>query len=161
AALKPEADPWQTIAPSAIPFGNGWHTPREMNEDDIARVREAFASAAKRAVRLGFDAIELHYAHGYLSHEFLSPISNKRTDRYGGPLETRMRFPRETAQAVRAVVPKGMPLGARITGSDWTEGGLTPDDAVAVAKALKADGLDFVDISSGGITADTRNPTTP
>ena len=160
-ALKPDADPWQTIAPSAIPFGAGWHTPRAMDEDDIARVRDAFVRAAKRAVRLGFDAIELHYAHGYLAHEFLSPISNKRTDRYGGSLENRMRFPRETVQAVRAVVPKGTPLGARITGSDWTDGGLAPDDAVAFAKALKADGLDFLDISSGGITADTRNPTTP
>ena len=160
-ALKPEADPWQTIAPSAIPFGNGWHTPREMNEDDITRVREAFVNSARRAVRLGFDAIELHYAHGYLSHEFLSPISNKRTDRYGGSLENRMRFLRETAQAVRAVVPKGTPLGARITGSDWMDGGLTPEDAVVFAKALKQAGLDFVCMSSGGVAAETRNPATP
>ncbi len=159
--LKAGADPWQTIAPSAIPFGDTWHTPREATLDDIVRVREAFVNAAKRAVRIGFDLIELHYAHGYLSHSFLSPVSNKRTDNYGGSLENRMRFLRETAQAVRAVVPRGLPLGARITGSDWRDDGLTPDDAVAFSKALKADGLDFVDISSGGVTADTRNPTGP
>jgi NADPH2 dehydrogenase len=159
--LKPGADPWETIAPSAIPFGDGWHTPREMTPDDIARVREAFVNSAKRAVRIGFDAIELHYAHGYLAHSFLSPVSNKRGDQYGGSFENRMRFGREVAQAVRAVVPKSVALGARITGSDWREDGLTIDDAVAYAKALKADGLDYIDVSSGGITADTRNPTGP
>ena len=103
-----------------------------MTLDDIARVREAFVNSAKRAVRIGFDAIELHFAHGYLAHSFLSPVSNKRTDQYGGSLENRMRFGREIAQAVRAVVPKGIALGARITGSDWRDDGLTPDDAVAL-----------------------------
>jgi 2,4-dienoyl-CoA reductase-like NADH-dependent reductase (Old Yellow Enzyme family) len=160
-ALKANEDPWMTIAPSAAPFGKGWHTPRVMVPEDFSRVRTAFVEAAKRALRIGFDAIELHYAHGYLAHEFLSPISNTRNDEYGGPLSARMRLPREIAQAVRAVVPKRIPLGARITGSDWTEGGLTPDDAVAFSKALKDDGLDFVDVSSGGITAATRNPTEP
>jgi 2,4-dienoyl-CoA reductase-like NADH-dependent reductase (Old Yellow Enzyme family) len=160
-ALKSEGDPWPTIAPSAIPFGEGWHTPRAMVAEDFVRVRDAFVNAAKRAVRIGFDAIELHYAHGYLAHEFLSPLSNKRNDDYGGPLASRMRFPRELAEAVRAVVPKKIPLGARITGSDWMDGGLTVDDAVSFAKALKDDGLDFIDVSSGGITAATRNPTEP
>lgn len=160
-ALAPDADPWPTIAPSAIPFGNGWHTPRAASQADIARVREAFANSARRAVRIGFDAIELHYAHGYLAHSFLSPVSNKRTDEYGGSLENRMRFGREVARAVRAVVPKSIALGARITGSDWRDDGLTADDAVAFAKVLKEDGLDYIDVSSGGITADTRNPTTP
>jgi 2,4-dienoyl-CoA reductase-like NADH-dependent reductase (Old Yellow Enzyme family) len=160
-ALKPEGDPWPTIAPSAIPFGDNWHTPKEMSLDDIARVREAFVDSATRAVRIGFDLIELHYAHGYLAHSFLSPVANKRTDRYGGSPENRMRFGREIAQAVRAVVPKGIPLGARITGSDWRNDGLTADDAVAYSAVLKADGLDFIDVSSGGITADTRNPTEP
>jgi NADPH2 dehydrogenase len=159
--LKPAADPWQTIAPSAIPFGEGWHAPREATLEDIARVREAFVNAAKRAARIGFDAIELHYAHGYLAHSFLSPVSNKRTDQYGGSLENRMRFGREIAQAVRAAVPKSVALGARITGSDWRDDGLSIDDAVTYAKALKADGLDYIDVSSGGVTADTRNPTTP
>jgi NADPH2 dehydrogenase len=132
-----------------------------MNVDDIARVRDAFVASAQRSVRIGFDLIELHFAHGYLAHSFLSPISNKRSDDYGGSLENRMRFARETAQAVRAVVPKQIALGARITGSDWLDGGLTPEDAVVFSKALKADGLDFVDVSSGGITVETRNPTTP
>ena len=160
-ALKDGEDPWETIAPSAIAFGPGWHVPRAMTADDIARVRAAFVSTAERAVRIGFDAIELHCAHGYLAHSFLSPISNKRNDEYGGPLEARMRFALEVAEAVRAVVPRGIALGARITGSDWTEGGLTPDDAVTFAAALKEEGLDFVCVSSGGITAETRNPTTP
>jgi 2,4-dienoyl-CoA reductase-like NADH-dependent reductase (Old Yellow Enzyme family) len=154
--LRPGADPWQPIAPSAIPFGADWPVPLEMTAADIEHLREAFVTAAERAVRVGFDAIELHGAHGYLLHSFVSPISNKRTDGYGGSRESRMRFPLEIARAVRAVVPKGTPLGARITGSDWVEGGLTPDDAVVFAKALKAAGLDYVCISSGGITADTR-----
>src|SRR5262245_16082003 len=155
-ALGPDADPWETIAPSAIPFGADWHVPRAMTTADIERVKEAFVATARRAMRIGFDAVELHAAHGYLLHSFVSPISNKRNDAYGGPLEARMRFPLEVATAVRAVVPKGTPLGARMTGSDWVDGGLTPDDAVALAKALKAAGLDYVCISSGGITADTR-----
>ena len=159
--LKPGQDPWPTVAPSAIPFGDGWHTPREMTLDDIARVRDAFVNAAKRAVRIGYDLIELHYAHGYLTHSFLSPVSNKRTDRYGGSLENRMRFGRELAQAVRAVVPATVAFGARITGSDWRDDGITPADAVAYSEALKEDGMDFIDTSSGGVTADTRNPTEP
>jgi NADPH2 dehydrogenase len=100
-------------------------------------------------------------AHGYLAHGFMSPISNKRTDQYGGSFENRMRFPLSIARAVRAIVPKTIPLGARITGSDWREGGLTPDDAVAIARALKGEGVDFVCISSGGVAADIRNPTEP
>ena len=160
-SLKAGEDPWPTIAASAIPFGPNWQTPAMVTEADMARVREAFVNSAKRAVRIGFDAIELHMAHGYLFHGFMSPISNTRNDAFGGSLANRLKFPLEVARAVRAVVPKATPLGARITGSDWRDGGLTPDDAVAVAKALKAEGLDFVCLSSGGITADTRNPTEP
>jgi len=126
----------------------------------MARVRQAFASAAQRAMRIGFDAVELHMAHGYLIHSFMSPLSNTRNDEYGGPREARMRFPLDVARAVREVVPRGVALGARITGSDWMDGGLTPDDAVACARDLKAAGFDFVCVSSGGIAADTRNPTT-
>ena len=100
-------------------------------------MREAFVNSAKRAVRIGFDAIELHIAHGYLAHSFLSPVSNQRTDQYGGSLENRMRLRLEIAQAVRAAVPKSIALGARITGRDWRDEGLSPDDAVATAKALK------------------------
>ena len=129
-ALPPDQDPWQTIAPSPIPFGPNWHVPRMATLDDIARVREAFVNSAKRSVRIGFDAIELHYAHGYLAHSFLSPVSNHRTDQYGGSLENRMRFGLEIAQAVRAAVPKTIALGARITGSDWRDDGLSIDDAV-------------------------------
>jgi 2,4-dienoyl-CoA reductase-like NADH-dependent reductase (Old Yellow Enzyme family) len=160
-ALKAGADPWQTMAASPIPYGENWHTPREVTEEDMERVRNAFVSAAQRALRIGFDEIELHMAHGYLAHGFMSPVSNKRTDQYGGAFENRLRFPLSIAKAVRAIVPKDIPLGARITGSDWRPDGLTPDDAVAIAKALKAEGLDFVCISSGGVTADTRTPTTP
>ena len=154
--LKADDDPWETLAPSAIAFGNAWPAPRAMTKDDMARVHEAFVASAKRAVRLGFDAIELHLAHGYLLHSFMSPVSNHRTDAYGGSAAARLRFPLEVARAVRAVVPRTVPLGARITGSDWTEGGMTPDDAVAVAKGLKDAGLDFVCVSSGGIAAETK-----
>jgi 2,4-dienoyl-CoA reductase-like NADH-dependent reductase (Old Yellow Enzyme family) len=160
AALAPGADPWETIAPSAIPFGPGWHTPRAATEEDLARVCEAFVTAAKRAVRIGFDAIELHMAHGYLAHSFASPISNKRTDHYGGSLENRMRFSLDVTRAVRAIVPKGLPLGARITGSDWMDGGLTAANAVACAKMLKEAGCDYIDVSSGGVSAEARNPAT-
>jgi NADPH2 dehydrogenase len=161
AALTNGSDPWETVAASPIPFGEQWHTPREATEADMERVRKAFVSAAQRALRIGFDEIELHFAHGYLAHSFMSPVSNKRTDQYGGSFENRMRFPLSIAKAVRAVVPKSVPLGARITGSDWRPDGLTADDAVTVAKALKAEGVEFICVSSGGITADTRNPAEP
>jgi NADPH2 dehydrogenase len=156
APLGADADPWLTIAPSAIPFGAAWPSPREMSLADIAAVCDAFVAAARRAVRIGFDAIELHGAHGYLIHGFLSPISNRRTDDYGGSPQARMRFPLEVVAAVRAVVPRHVPLGMRITGSDWSDQGLTPADAAAFASALKSGGLDYVDVSSGGINADAR-----
>jgi 2,4-dienoyl-CoA reductase-like NADH-dependent reductase (Old Yellow Enzyme family) len=159
--LEPGQDPWQTVAPSALPFGPRWCIPRAMVAEDFARVRGAFAAAAERAVRIGFDAIELHMAHGYLAHSFMSPLSNRRADQYGGSWENRMRFPREIAETVRQVVPGTVALGARITGSDWLDGGLTAADAVVCAKVLKAAGLDYVDISSGGISPDARTPTTP
>ncbi len=157
-ALKAGQDPWETIAASPIPFGEQWHTPREATEADMERVRNAFVASAKRALRIGVDEIELHMAHGYLLHSFMSPLSNKRSDQYGGSLENRLRFPLSIARAVRAVVPKGIALGARITGSDWRDGGLTPDDAVTIAKALKSEGIEFICVSSGGLLADIRNP---
>lgn len=159
--LASDAGGWELIAPSPIPFGEGWPKPREMTAADLVRVREAFVRAAQRAVRAGVDAIELHAAHGYLLHSFLSPISNRRTDAYGGSIEGRLRFPLEVARAVRSVMPKDMPLGARVTGSDWVEGGITPDDAVVHARALKEAGLDYVDVSSGGVTLEARTPTDP
>jgi NADPH2 dehydrogenase len=159
--LKDDGDPWPTLAPSAIPFGDGWHVPRQMTLDDINRVREAFVAAARRALRIGFDMIELHYAHGYLAHSFFSPLSNKRTDQYGGSLENRMRFGRELARAVRAAVPREVPLGVRLSAMEWRDDGFSADETIAYGKALKADGIDLIDCSSGGITADTRNPTEP
>lgn len=156
APLKAEEDPWQTIAPSAIPFAPNWHTPRAMDGADIERVRNAFVAAARRAVHMGLDSIELHGAHGYLLHSFYSPLSNQRTDEYGGSFMNRLRFPLEIARAVREVVPRHIPLGARITGSDWKDGGWTPDDAVSFAKALKDVGLDFLCISSGGNAHDAK-----
>jgi NADPH2 dehydrogenase len=157
-ALTKGQDPWPTIGPSAVPYGDNWHTPAMMTEADMTRVRDAFVSAANRAVRIGFDEIELHMSHGYLMHSFMSPISNTRSDRFGGGMDNRLKFPLEVARAVRAGVPKNVPLGARITGSDWRDGGLTPNDAVTIAKGLKAAGIDFICVSSGGITFDTRNP---
>ena len=160
-SLAATDDPWETLAPSALPFGPNWHVPREITIDEIARVRDSFVSAAERAVRIGFDAIEMHFAHGYLLHEFFSPVSNQRNDAYGGSLQNRMRFLRETAQAVRAAVPSHIALAARITASDWLDGGVAIDDAVALAKALKDDGLNYLCVSSGGLTAEARNPAAP
>jgi 2,4-dienoyl-CoA reductase-like NADH-dependent reductase (Old Yellow Enzyme family) len=160
-SLKAGQDPWSTLAASALPFGNDWHMPAMVTEVDMARVRDGFVNALKRALRIGFDEIELHMSHGYLFHGFMSPLSNTRNDPFGGPLENRLRFPLEVARAARAVVPKHIPLGARITGSDWRDGGLTPDDAVKIAAALKGAGINFICVSSGGITLDTRNPAEP
>jgi 2,4-dienoyl-CoA reductase-like NADH-dependent reductase (Old Yellow Enzyme family) len=160
-SLKAGQDPWSTLAASALPFGNDWHIPAMITEADMARVRDGFVNALKRALRIGFDEIELHMSHGYLFHGFMSPLSNTRNDQFGGPLENRLRFPLEVARAARAVVPKHIPLGARITGSDWRDGGLTPDDAVKIAAALKVAGINFICVSSGGITLDTRNPAEP
>src|SRR3981189_758400 len=134
--LAPGDDPWQTVAPSAIPFGPGWHTPREANEEDLARVRESFAAAATRAVRIGFDAIELHMAHGYLLHGFVSAISHQRPDRYGGAFENPMRFPLDVLRAVRAGGPERLPPGGPSRGSDWMDAGLSPADAVACVRML-------------------------
>jgi len=159
--LKPDQDPWETIGPSAIPFGANWPAPRQMTEEDIAHVRDAYVEGARRALRIGFDVIQLHMAHGYLIHAFTSPISNTRNDSYGGDLKGRMKFSLEVVRAIRAVVPKDYPLGARISAVDWIDGGLTADDAVQWVGAMKDSGLDFVDVSSGGVTADTRTPTTP
>ena len=155
-ALKDGDDPWTTVAPSPIPFDDGWPAPAELTDADLARIETAFVQAAKRAVRIGFEAIELHMAHGYLLHSFQSPLSNKRTDRWGGSPEKRLAYPLSVARAVRAVVPADVALGARITGSDWTEEGLKPEDAVATAKALKEIGLDFVCVSSGGVALKAR-----
>ena len=141
---------WVTFAPSAIPFHEGERAPVALDDDGLARVRRAFSDAVTRAARVGFDVVEMHNAHGYLLHEFLSPLSNHRSDSYGGSLANRMRFPLEVFEAMRAAWPKEKPLGVRVSSTDWLEGGWTVDDTVAYAKELKARGCDFVDCSSGG-----------
>ncbi len=151
--LPPSESPWLTVAPSAIPFGEGWHTPRELAAQDIRGLADAFAASAQRAQRIGLDLVELHAAHGYLLHQFLSPHSNRRTDRYGGSLENRMRAPLDVARALREAWPRGKALGARITGNDWAEGGFEAHDAVAFARELKAIGFDYVCVTSGGVVS--------
>lgn len=142
---------WQTCAPSALPYGDGWHQPEALGDNALARVRDAFVQSAVRALRIGFDLIELHAAHGYLLHQFLSPISNQRDDQYGGSLENRMRFPLEVFDAVRAVWPAEKPLGVRFSATDWVEDSSWDlAESVAFAAALKDRGCDFVDVSSGG-----------
>jgi 2,4-dienoyl-CoA reductase-like NADH-dependent reductase (Old Yellow Enzyme family) len=147
---------WQRAAASPIPFDDDWPAPEALDAHGLNRIRCAFAAAAQRADRLGFELVELHGAHGYLLHSFLSPVGNHRNDEYGGSLENRMRFPLEVAAAVRAVWPQGKALGMRITGSDWIEGGLTSADAAQFAAALKRIGLDYVCVSSGGISPRAR-----
>jgi 2,4-dienoyl-CoA reductase-like NADH-dependent reductase (Old Yellow Enzyme family) len=140
---------WTPVGPSPVPFDANSQTPEPLDQAGIERVVEAFVEAAKRADRAGFQLAELHGAHGYLISEFLSPLANKRTDEYGGSLENRMRLPLRIAEAVRAVWPKSKALGMRLNGSDWVEGGITPDETAELSARLQALGLDFVDISSG------------
>jgi 2,4-dienoyl-CoA reductase-like NADH-dependent reductase (Old Yellow Enzyme family) len=160
-ALAPDENPWTAVAPSALPFGPGWHVPQALTKDGLREVKQQFVDAAKRAARIGFDLVELHAAHGYLMHEFLSPISNQRDDEYGGSLENRMRFPLEVFDAVRAVWPKERPLGARVSATDWIDGGWTPEETVVFAKAMKARGCDFVDVSSGALDPRQQIPMAP
>ncbi|MGB0085862.1 MAG: NADH:flavin oxidoreductase/NADH oxidase, partial [Rhodomicrobiaceae bacterium] len=150
--LTPEQGAWQPIGPSPLAFGPNYAVPREMTAEDIQTVLDAFAAAARRALQAGFRIIELHSAHGYLGHSFLSPISNKRTDRYGGGLENRARFLLDLVAAVRAEWPDHLPLFVRLSCADWVEGGLTIEDTVNVARMLKATGaVDLIDCSSGGV----------
>ena len=132
-----------------------------MNEADIRAVQDAFVAAARRALAAGFRVVELHFAHGYLGHSFLSPLSNQRTDQYGGSFANRVRFAVETARAVRAVWPERLPLFARLSCSDWTEGGWTGEDSVALALLLKAEGVDLIDCSSGGLVPGASIPVGP
>ncbi|MFL5320718.1 MAG: bifunctional salicylyl-CoA 5-hydroxylase/oxidoreductase [Myxococcaceae bacterium] len=148
---------WQTLAPSAIPFGPGWHTPKEMDRGDMDRLRDAFVRATQMADRAGFDFIEVHAAHGYLFSEFLSPLSNRRRDEYGGSIENRMRFPLEVFDAMRAVWPSHKPMGVRISATDWLEPeGMTTDDAIAAARMFKAHGCDVMDVSTAGNVPESK-----
>lgn len=141
---------WPTVAPSALAFP-GYAAPAAMSADQVAAIPEAFAAAARRAHAAGFDVVELHAAHGYLLHEFLSPLTNQRTDGYGGTPENRARLLLEVADAVRAAWPAEKPLFVRVSATDWTEGGLQVDDVAAVVKDLGARGVDLVDVSTGGL----------
>jgi 2,4-dienoyl-CoA reductase-like NADH-dependent reductase (Old Yellow Enzyme family) len=152
AQIAPDAEHgWQTLAPSPLPFTPGDHPPQALDRDGLDRIRDAFAAAARRAARLGIDAVQIHCAHGYLLHEFLSPVSNRRDDAYGGSLENRMRFPLEVFDAVRAAFPADRPVTVRVSGADWVEGGWDAEQTVAFAQALEARGCAAIHVSGGGL----------
>jgi 2,4-dienoyl-CoA reductase-like NADH-dependent reductase (Old Yellow Enzyme family) len=144
-------DVWPVVAPSPIPMDSGWLTPHELTVNEIRQIQDSWKKAALRALAAGFDVLEMHSAHGYLSHEFLSPLSNKRSDQYGGDFKGRTRFTLELAEVLRAVWPQDKPLFVRVSSVDGVEGGWTLDDTVALAKELKARGVDVLDCSSGGL----------
>jgi 2,4-dienoyl-CoA reductase-like NADH-dependent reductase (Old Yellow Enzyme family) len=158
APLTAEEGAWPVVGASPIPFAEGHPAPQELDEDGLRQIVGEFRDAAGRALAAGFDLIEIHAAHGYLLHEFLSPLSNRRTDRYGGSLENRLRFPLEAASAVRGAVPDSMPLFVRISATDWAEGGWDVDESVALARELAARGVDLIDCSSGGLVSRVRIP---
>jgi len=150
--IQAESGGWQTLAPSALSYDADGTPPLALDAEGLLRIRNDFVSAAQRAHRLGLDAIELHAAHGYLLHEFLSPLSNARTDQYGGTLENRMRFPLEVFDAIRSAVPDDKPVGVRISATDWVSGGWDIEQSVVFAKELQHRGCSFIDVSSGGLS---------
>jgi 2,4-dienoyl-CoA reductase-like NADH-dependent reductase (Old Yellow Enzyme family) len=156
--LRPEQGGWQVVAPSPIPFEDGDPTPLELDEAGINGVVLAFEDAAKRALRAGFKVVEIHAAHGYLLHEFLSPISNRRTDHYGGSLENRMRLVLRVAEHLRGLMPAEYPLFVRISATDWADGGWDIEQSVELCKRLKTLGVDLIDVSSGALTPAARIP---
>ncbi len=159
AHLRDEAGGWRPVAPSAVAFGDSLDkVPHALAEPEIAKVQADFVAAAKRALAAGYEWLELHAAHGYLAHEFLSPLSNRRTDRYGGSFENRIRFLIETVRAVRAAWPTRLPLAVRLSCADWVEGGWTIEESVALARQLKTDGVDLIDCSSGGSAPTAKIP---
>jgi 2,4-dienoyl-CoA reductase-like NADH-dependent reductase (Old Yellow Enzyme family) len=159
--LAADEGAWLTQAPSPLPLAAGWPAPHELSRGDMDALIRAFAEAARCAARIGLDFIELHSTHGYLLSEFLSPLANRRTDEYGGSLENRMRYPLQVFRAVReAFTVRGF-VGAKISGSDFAEGGWTPDEAVAYARALKAEGCAYVTVSGGGVVLDAKIPVGP
>ena len=159
--LSEQEGGWQVMAPSPLPFAEGYGTPREMSKTDIEHVIAAFVDAAWRAREARFQLVELHAAHGYLLHQFLSPLSNKRTDEYGGPFENRIRLLKEVATAVRTQWPEDLPLFVRVSASDWAEGGWEIEQSVALAKELKSNGVDLIDTSSGGLVPYAKVPVGP
>src|ERR1700716_1022247 len=152
---------WQAEGPSAVPHKEGEAPPLALDAAGLARIRDAFVATAKRAERLGIDALELHSAHGYLLHQFLSPISNKRTDQYGGPLENRLRYPLEVFDAVRAAFPAHKPVGIKVSSTDWVDGGWDLEQTIAFAHELKKRGADWIDASSGGVSPLQKIPLGP
>jgi 2,4-dienoyl-CoA reductase-like NADH-dependent reductase (Old Yellow Enzyme family) len=152
---------WQPEGPSEVPHKEGEAAPRALDAAGLARVRDAFVAAAKRADRLGLDGLELHSAHGYLLHQFLSPISNKRTDQYGGSLQNRMRYPLEVFDAVRAAFPANKPIGVKVSATDWVEGGWDLAQTIEFAHELKQRGVDWIDASSGGVSPLQKIPLGP
>ena len=161
-ALMPaDSGGWRPVAPSAVPHSPGEPSPEALGETGLRRIRDAFVSSAGRADRVGLEAIELHFAHGYLVHEFLSPLSNRRTDQYGGSIENRTRFPLEIFDAVRQAWPVDKPLGVRLSATDWIEGGWDLDSSVVLAQQLKERGCDWIDCSSGGISPQQKIPLGP
>ncbi|WP_086733285.1 NADH:flavin oxidoreductase/NADH oxidase, partial [Streptomyces glaucescens] len=162
APLGPDAYGWRPLAPSAVPFDERHPVPAELTAEEIRAIVGQFADAARRALAAGFEIAEIHGAHGYLIHEFLSPHSNHRTDAYGGSYENRTRFALEVVDAVREVWPDDKPLFFRVSATDWLEeGGWTPDDTVRFARDLQAHGIDLLDVSTGGNAAAVRIPTGP
>ncbi|HXZ50177.1 MAG TPA: NADH:flavin oxidoreductase/NADH oxidase [Usitatibacter sp.] len=151
---------WQTLGPSALPFGD-YPSPRAMERDEIRATVEAFAHAAGHALAAGFDVVEVHGAHGYLLHSFASPLSNRRTDEYGGSLDNRLRFPLEAARAVREAWPAAKPVFYRVSATDWAEGGWDLAQSIELAKRLKAIGIDMIDCSGGGNVHDAKIPLGP
>ena len=161
ALIPPESGGWWPVAPSAVPLSPDEPPPESLDETGLRRIRNAFAACTRRADRLGLQAMELHFAHGYLVHQFLSPISNRRTDRYGGSIANRMRFALEVFDEVRQAWPTDKPLGVRLSATDWIEGGWDLDSSVALAHELKARGCDWIDCSSGGISPEQKIPVGP
>lgn len=155
------AQGWQTFAPSAQPFAAGDNAPLALDRAGMDRIRDSFADAARRSARLGIDVIQIHAAHGYLLHQFLSSLSNQRTDDYGGSLENRMRFPLEIFDAVRAAFPAGQPVSVRVSGADWVAGGWDADQTIAFAQVLEARGCDAFHVSSGGLDPRQAIPVAP
>jgi NADH:flavin oxidoreductases, Old Yellow Enzyme family len=152
---------WQTVGPSAERFADNYPFPHALSGDEITEIVHKFQTAAQRALQAGFKVLEIHAAHGYLLHQFISPLSNHRTDEYGGSLENRMRFLLEVVDAVRQVMPQDLPLLVRLSATDWTEGGVTSDETVKIAQALAQHGVDLVDVSTGGNVAHAKIPVGP
>ncbi len=159
--LTKEEGAWQPVAPSPLPFDEGYPTPRELSPEELSDIAQAFAEAARRAVEAGFQVVEIHMAHGYLLHEFLSPLANRRGDQFGGSFENRIRFPLMVAKRVREAVPAELPLLVRISATDWVEGGWDLDQSVEFARRLKEIGVDLIDCSSGGIVPSAPIPDYP